>query len=107
MSTKNNSTPAKENALLTISNEEFYIKLKKRIEIGDEYMIISNKNELDNANYEFKIWNEYNSEMLKQVFNKDKNEYRSSYDHAGIHFMLGQLGEVVGDPIQSFKNKVK
>ncbi len=110
MATRKNTTPPpRENAILTISNADFVSRLEKRIEIGDELLIraISNHNELAAANSDYKLWTEYNFEMLKQVFNIENNDYKDSYDNAGYNIMVGQLGEVKGNPVLSFKNMVK
>ncbi|HNW99435.1 MAG TPA: nucleotide-binding protein [Bacteroidales bacterium] len=105
---KNTTQIPKESAILTISNSDFFGKLEKRIEIGEELFnrSISNQNELITANSDYKLWSDYNFEMLKQVFNIEDNNYMNSYNHAGYTF-IGQMGEVIGNPIQSFKNLVK
>jgi len=108
MATRRNTTPTpKETAILTISNADFISKLQKRIEIGDEIFnrAISTQNDLTSANSDYKLWTDYNFEMLKQVFNIEINDYMDSYNHAGYTFM-GQMGEVQGNPIQTFKNLV-
>jgi predicted nucleotide-binding protein len=106
---KNTTTQPRETAILTISNVDFVSRLEKRIEIGEELFkrTISTHDELATANSDYKLWTEYNFEMLKQVFNIENNDYKSSYDNAGYSIMLGQLGEVQGNLVQSFKNKVK
>lgn len=109
MATRKNTTQTtKETAILTISNADFVSRLEKRIEIGEEIFIrnISNQNELSTANSDYKLWTDYNFEMLKQVFNIEINDYMDSYNHAGYSF-LGQMGEVQGNPVQTFKNLVK
>jgi len=109
MATRKNTPQApKETAILTISNADFVSKLGKRIEIGEELFnrSISTQNELSTANSDYKLWTDYNFEMLKQVFNIEINDYMDSYNHAGYTF-LGQMGEVQGNPIQTFKNLVK
>lgn len=102
------TTSSKEVALLTISNSEFVVKLEKRIEIGEKIFnrTISNQNELTIANSDYKLWTDYNLEMLKQVFNIEINDYKDSYNHAGYTYM-GQLGEVEGNQVLTFKNLVK
>ena len=105
---KNTPQTPKEIAVLTISNIDFIGKLEKRIEIGEE---IFNRNiltqqDLITANSDYKLWTDYNFEMLKQVFNIEINDYMDSYKQAGYTF-LGQMGEVQGNPIQTFKNLVK
>jgi len=105
---KNTTQTPKETALLTISNSDFVGKLENRIEIGEELFnrSITNQNELTTADSDYKLWSDYNFEMLKQVFNIEINDYMDSYNHAGYTFM-GQMGEVQGDPVQTFKNLVK
>lgn len=105
MATRKNTTPTpKETAILTISNTDFVSKLEKRIEIGDEIFNrnISTQNDLATANADYKLWTDYNFEMLKQVFNIEINDYMDSYNHSGYTFM-GQMGEVQGNPVQTFK----
>lgn len=105
---KNMSPTQEETAILTISNSDFMGQLEKRIEIGEELFnrSISNENELTTMKSDFKLWSEYNFEMLKQVFNIEINGYSKSYDHAG-YSIIGQLGEVQGNPAQTFKNLVQ
>ncbi|MEB2776390.1 nucleotide-binding protein [Algoriphagus sp. D3-2-R+10] len=108
MAQKRNTTQApKQTAVLTISNSDFVSKLEKRIEIGEELSgrIISNQADLAIAKSAFNLWSDYNSEMLKQVFNFETNDYMASYSQAGYSF-IGQMGEVQGNPIQTFKNLV-
>jgi predicted nucleotide-binding protein len=106
---KNTTAQPRETVILTISNVEFVSKLEKRIENGEELFnrTISTQDELATANSDYKLWSEYNLEMLKQVFNIENNDYKSSYDNVGYSIMVGYLGEVQGDPVQSFKNKIK
>lgn len=109
MATRKNTTQTtKETAILTISNADFVGKLEKRIEIGEEIFNrnISNQNELTTANSDYQLWTDYNCEMLKQVFNIQINDYMDSYNRAGYTF-IGQMGEVQGNPVQTFKNLVK
>jgi predicted nucleotide-binding protein len=104
---KNTAQQPKETAILKISNADFVSKLEKRIEIGDEIFNrnISTQQELTTANSDYKLWTDYNFEMLKQVFNIEINDYMDSYNHAGYTFM-GQMGEVQGNPVQTFKNLI-
>lgn len=92
---------------LNISNGEFEDRLNQRISIGeelssrniqtqDEYAIL--KNDVD-------AWNDYNFEMLKQVFNYPDNDYRDAYNDAGYTF-LGQMGEVKNDEVATKKNLI-
>lgn len=93
---------------LIITNTDFSAKLEKRIEIGNELYnrsILTQKDFID-ARSEFNMWSDYNFEMLKQVFNIPDNEYVKSYKNSGYTFM-GQMGEVEGNPIQTFRNLIE
>lgn len=106
--TNNTKQILKETVILTISNTEFIDKLEKRIIIGEELFNrdISNQNELKIVNSYYKFWTDYNSEMLKQVFNIESNDYMNSYNQAG-YTIIGQMGVVENNPLQTFKNLVK
>lgn len=99
------STPM--NAMLTISQADFKNRLEKRIEMGEELKArtIKSNSEFEKLTSDFNIWDEYNNEMLNQVFDIYKNVYAEQYDHAGFTFM-GQMGEVQGDPVQTKKNLI-
>jgi predicted nucleotide-binding protein len=107
MTSKKNKPESYNNnpSVLNISNEDFKIRLKKRIELGEEFINrnIANNLELEKIQNEFNIWNDYNYELLKQVFNSNENEYANSYLNSGYSF-LGQLGEVQNNPILTLKN---
>lgn len=108
MATRKNSQQTPQGTvILTISHEEFVGKLEKRIEIGEEIFNrnITTQQELSKSQSDYKLWTEYNFEMLKQVFNIEINDYMSSYIDAGYSFM-GQMGEIHGNPLQTFKNLV-
>lgn len=68
---------------LMISREKFRSDLSERISLGNQLLNAEIKTENDfNENIkEYHIWNEYNSEYLKQSFNNEYNEYKSSYDN--------------------------
>ena len=90
--------------VLTISNEEFKQKLTERINIGEELFSrqIQNNDDLNKLESDVKLWNDYNFEMLKQVFNYPDNDYMNTYNNTGYTFM-GQLGVVQNNPIQTEK----
>jgi predicted nucleotide-binding protein len=108
MATKRNTTPQQPRIfILTISNQEFKEKLAQRIEIGEELFSrqIQSQDDYIKLKSDVDIWNDYNFEMLKQVFNYPDNDYMDSYNHAGYTFM-GQMGEVQNNPIQTKKNLI-
>ncbi len=72
-----------EAPLLIISRNEAEVKIKE--------IKINNESELDSSKQKYKKWSEFNSELLKRIFNNDviANEY--NYTHGS--------GRVVPDPI--------
>jgi predicted nucleotide-binding protein len=100
----------KENPIataLTISRLEFKQKISERINAGED---LSNRNlttnaELTSVKQEYNLWNDYNKEFLKQVFNVPENEYKRAYTDAG-YTPFGPLGEIDGNPAQSLKNLI-
>lgn len=108
MATKKNiSTTESQNIMLTISNDDFKNKLKERIAIGEDLLSrqIDNAEDYSEFNIDYKVWTDYNVEMLKQIFNYQDNDYMGTYNHAGYTFM-GQMGEVKNNPLQTRKNLI-
>lgn len=95
-------------ALLTMKNDEFKKELENRIEIGNELISrhISSPTIFEQLESDYKHWDDYNKEYLKQAFDIPDNEYRKSYADAGYTFM-GQMGEVSNDPVQTMKNLIQ
>ena len=94
--------------ILSISNSDFKSQLSERIEFGEELFQrqINTNDELDKLESEYRLWNDYNSEYLQQIFDVPKNEYASNYAQVGFSF-VGQLGEVQGNPLQTKRNLLK
>ena len=105
---QNSGTKSPNRSLLNISNQIFKSELQERIEIGEELFNreISNDQELETMITDYKTWNEYNFEYLKQSFNEPNNEYKKVYNQSGYSF-VGSLGEVRGKPILSQRNLIK
>jgi predicted nucleotide-binding protein len=78
----------KEPTQLIVDKEHFKQTLLKRIEIGyDIYNSqIQSSEQLASAKSSNADWNSYNSELLKQSFNKENNEYRSAYDDVNFYY---------------------
>lgn len=109
MAQRRNITPSvKTTAILSISHADFQNRISKQIALGEELFIrnIINDQEFDKFESDFKIWNDFNFELLKQVFNIQENDYMDSYNHAGYH-MLGQMGEVSGNRVLTLKNLIE
>ena len=67
---------------LTVTRDSFKAKLEEQIEQGKSILSfeIKNQSEFDQNQKKYYLWNDYNSEYLKQSFNNEYNEYKSSYD---------------------------
>ena len=71
---KTNNYQAKP--ILLISNSDFKNQLSERIELGEELFNrpINTHDELDKLQYDYRLWNDYNTEFLQQAFDIPKNE---------------------------------
>lgn len=108
MATRRNTNPTVPRTfMLNISTDEFKNRVTQRIEIGEELhsRLIDNQVDYDKLEHDTNIWNDYNFEMLKQVFNYPDNDYKNSYDQAG-YGVMGQRGEVQNNPVQTKKNLI-
>ncbi len=68
--------------MLTVSKDMFVQKIKERISSGSDLFKtkINNTEHLERHIRDYRKWNDYNSELLKSVFNNEKNEYRYGYN---------------------------
>lgn len=100
------NTPTK----LILSKVNFDNTLDKRIELGEELCKRSAQTKADFAKNkeDFSSWSNYNSEFLKQAFNKEYNEYKKSYDDAGS-FSIGIVGRNTShaQELQKFKSRIE
>jgi len=78
--------------VLIKSREQFKDELDKRLEIGAEILKkqITNSTELAASQDEFNSWDDYNTELLKQSFDRPNNDYHKEYTYTG--FFFGTLG---------------
>ena len=78
--------------VLIKSHDEFKKELDNRLELGKELMerTISNRDELGKAKSDFSSWDDYNTELLKQSFDRPNNDYHRDYTYSGMFF--GTLG---------------
>lgn len=107
MATKKISTQVPIATALTISKPEFKQQISERIKAGEDLFNrnITTNAELTSVKQEYNLWNDYNKEFLRQVFNVTENEYKRAYTDAG-YTPFGQLGEIDGNPDQSLKNLI-
>lgn len=95
---------------LSYSKAGFSNVLAERIVLGEELYnrAIHTQKEFEKNKEDYYSWNDYNSEFLKHAFNKERNEYKKSYDDVGS-FFFGSVGgrNSTAQEIKDFKEKVK
>lgn len=95
---------------LILSKVDFNTSLNERIELGEELYKRSVQTHADftKNKEDFYSWSDYNSEFLKQAFNKEYNEYKKSYDDAGS-FSIGLIGrnQTPSQELQKFKSRIE
>lgn len=96
-----------EPTILNITRSEFEEKIQERIDLGQPIFekIVNTQQEFDKNQREFYDWNDFNSELLKQSFNNEFNEYKKSYDDAGSYIGFSRLAQRGGtSPAQKLKD---
>lgn len=91
MAAKKQPEPPKPPDALVKEKSEFKAALLSRIELGSELIerIVTNTDELEQNRQDYYSWNNYNSELLKQSFNNEENEYKVSYNRVNHGFFFG------------------
>lgn len=99
--------PEREPTQLTVGKDFFKQALKDRIQIGEEILNrqIQTREQLEDARKNNADWNSYNSELLKQSFNNEYNEYKKSYDD--VNFYYGMLGGRTQNELLEFQEKLQ
>lgn len=104
--TNENTTPT----ALVVGREYFKEEVNKRIVLGEEIYSrqIQTNRQFDQARQDYYDWNDFNSELLKQSFNKPNNEYKESYDNVNQKFIYVSKSpaEELQEFIEDVKNKV-
>lgn len=79
----------------------------ERIKIGQEIFNreIQTRQQLEEAKNDISNWNNYNSELLKQSFNKEYNEYKKNYDQ--VNFYYGMLGDQPRNELVELQEKLQ
>ena len=92
---------------LVVGKDYFKENISSRVEAGEEILkkTIQTYPELEEAKNEFYNWDDYNSELLKQSFNNEYNEYKKSYDT--VNSFYGFLGNGKENELEEFKDKVQ
>lgn len=96
--------------VLIVGREYFKEELNKRIVIGEEIYSrqIQTNRQFEQAQQDYYDWNDFNSEFLKQSFNRPNNEYKISYDNVNQKFIYVSLSpaEELQEFIEDVKNKI-
>lgn len=94
---------------LTLSKADFNKALDERIVLGEELYNRPVQTQADFAKNkeDYYSWSDYNSEYLKQSFNKENNEYKKSYDDVGSSvYMVRSSSPTPAQKLKEFKDKI-
>lgn len=99
--------PEREPTQLIVGKDFFKQALQDRINAGQEILgrQIQTREQLEEARHANADWNSYNSELLKQSFNNEYNEYKKSYDD--VNFYYGMLGGGTKNELVEFQEKLQ
>ncbi len=105
---KLNQQPERTPTQLIVGKNYFKEKVYERIQAGEEMYNrqIQTRSQLEEAKQNYYDWNDYNSELLKQSFNNEYNEYKKEYD--GVNSFYGMIlgGGQQRNDLQEFKDKL-
>lgn len=94
---------------LILSKSEFTKNLDERIALGEELYnrTVRTQDEYSKNKEDYYSWSDYNSEFLKQAFNKENNEYKKSYDSENSSY-FGVIGGTISltQEIQELKGDI-
>lgn len=94
---------------LKFSKSEFTKNLDERIALGEELYNrhVRTQDEYSKNKEDYYSWSDYNSEFLKQAFNKENNEYKKSYDSENSSY-FGVIGGTISltQEIQELKGDI-
>jgi predicted nucleotide-binding protein len=95
---------------LIVGKDYFKEELNKRIVLGEELYSrqIQTTRQFEQAKEDFDSWDDFNSELLKQSFDKQNNEYKEEYDNVNERFIYVSKSpaEELQEFIEDVKNKV-
>lgn len=99
----------KQSTLLVVGKDYFKDVLASRIQIAEEILNrqIQTRPQLEEAKQNYYDWDDYNSELLKQTFNNEYNEYKTDYDRVNQFFGFAVGGNRQKDELKEFKDKVQ
>lgn len=99
----------KQPTLLVVGKDYFKDVLANRIQIAEEILNrqIQTRPQLEEAKQNYYDWDDYNSELLKQSFNNEYNEYKTDYDRTNQFLGMFLGGSSQRDELKEFKDKVQ
>ncbi len=110
MATRKKTTqqPERIPTQLIVGKDHFKEKIIERIQVGDEIYNrqIQTGPQLEEAKQNYYDWDDYNSELLKQSFNNEHNEYKSEYDGVNSYYGMFLGGGQQRNVLQEFKEKL-
>jgi predicted nucleotide-binding protein len=110
MATRKKTTqqPERIPTQLIVGKDYFKEKISERIQAGEEIYNrqIQTKSQLEEAKRNYYDWDDYNSELLKQSFNNEHNEYKTGYDRVNRFDWMFLGGGQQRNELQEFKKKL-
>ncbi|MFP8892514.1 MULTISPECIES: TIR domain-containing protein [Chryseobacterium] len=109
MATRKKTTqPEKISTQLIVGKDYFKEKINERIQAGTEIYNrqIQTQQQLEEAKNDYYNWNDYNSELLKQSFNNELNEYKKRYDDVNNFFGILMGGNDQRNELKEFREKL-
>lgn len=94
---------------LIVDKATFTSKLLERIELGKELAnrTITNIDELQVNKKDYSKWNSYNSEYLKNSFNNETNDYRTSYNNVNMTFFISGIENSPAEELKELKKDIQ
>ena len=105
MAKKATPQPPTPDPELQVTREEAAQKIGERIALGEELFArqISNIEQLDAAENEYRRWNSYNAEMLKRLFTTHK--FEEEYSWWGV--MVSMYDKSPAEKVKEHKNEIR
>lgn len=99
----------KQPTLLVVGKDYFKDVLETRIQIAEEILNrqIHSSPQLEEAKQNYYDWDDYNSELLKQNFNNEYNEYKTDYDRVNLLVVTLLAGNSQRDELKELKVNVQ
>ncbi|PHR46720.1 MAG: hypothetical protein COA32_09565 [Fluviicola sp.] len=109
MAKRNTEYKAPPPTELIISVDDFKKELQSRIKLGEKILAaqVRSESEFSQNREDYNLWDDYNSEYLKQSFNNEHNEYRDRYDKCTMFIGFTKRAQTPNSKLINFKEAVK